>query len=114
LEKELAELGEKAQRQISAAIEVVDPLLIGIRQGRTVFRLPSGQPARDRPQAIGVCLRLGKPGVGEETGDAAISVQKRMNPGQTMVSGRGGDDALTCATNDEFLNHNDERSPNAK
>jgi len=42
----------------------------------------------------------------EETGDAAISVQERMNPGQPMVSGRGGDDALVQS---RALSHGDRR-----
>lgn len=80
--------------EIAAAIEIVEAFLVGIGQGAAVIGLATGKTARERPEPVGLGLGLAQPGVGEETGDTSVAVQERMNPGEAMMGGSGGDKAL--------------------
>lgn len=48
----------------------------------------------DRPEPVAIDTGPDRVGVGEEPGHAAVSVQEGVDPGEAMVRGRRGDQAL--------------------
>src|ERR1043165_870677 len=90
-QKKLAEFVQVFLRKIAATVVIVQPLLVGIRQGRLIVHLSTSQSAGDCPEPVAVNVSLDKPGMSEQSGNTAVAVQKRMNPRQPLMRGCSGD-----------------------
>ncbi len=94
LEKELAELRQRARRPGTAPIVVVPTLGIGRLEQRQVAAPVARQPARGRPESVGAEAGAAQERVGEEARDAPVPIEEGVNPEQAMMTRRNRDDPL--------------------
>ena len=96
LEEETREGCEILLAEVPSAVEIA--VALGVTSGKmsSVGVYVSGEAARDRPDATRI-QRLQEYRMRHQTCDATIAIEKRVNPEQTVMRGRGGDDGLRPA-----------------
>ena len=88
--KKMRELGERLFAQIAASIQIIAPLQITIRQQLLVLIHPSRQSTRDGPYAAGIELRQ-PVRMRHQPRHTAVAIEERMDPHQTMMHCRRGE-----------------------
>jgi hypothetical protein len=96
VEEEPGELDERFLGKVAAAVKIVAALRVAGREVSLVRLRAVRESAGDRPEPARV-ERVAQHGVGHETRDAAVAVEKRMYPEEAMVGGGGVENGLEAS-----------------
>jgi hypothetical protein len=81
---------------MTAAVEVVAAGEIAVGEEAFVLAGVASEAAGDRPEGAGI-EQGAQMGMGDEAGDAAVAVEKGVDPEEAVVSGGGGEKGLGFA-----------------
>ena len=81
---------------MASAVEIVAAFGVTGHKLDLVIPFVVGQTSGDRPEAARI-QRFQQHGMGHQAGDAPVTVEKRVNPEKSVMSGRDGEDAVHLA-----------------
>jgi len=97
LQEKGAEIEQPLIRQGAATVQIAAPELVGAGQRGQIGVAVACKSSRYRPQAMPVDAGFDQIGMGEKPADAAVAVQKGVDPGEPMVARGGGYDPVDGA-----------------